>query len=289
MLPRHTILKSTWPLRNGEKSTIKQFQRKERHRLADNTRSAVVSGVAISTKATAHPMVSNRALLFAEIPDGLPEPGKHLQVHRQDDFDIETAPPAGGFTARVLYASFDPYLRHLMVSPEKARPGFEPLPLGSVFHNGLVARVLKSDCARVRPGDNVVGMAPIQEYISVSSEDATQFSLIENPQSLDLSLYLGPLGMAGLTGFSGLYEIGKPKRGETIFVSAASGAVGQVVAQLARREGLKVICSVGSDEKLKILTEVFGFDHVFNYREGDILGQLKKRAPEGINSELSRA
>ncbi|CAG9975617.1 unnamed protein product [Clonostachys byssicola] len=227
-------------------------------------------------------MVQNKSLVFSEVPDGLPEAGRHLQTY-STDFDLEVAPLSGGFTCQVLYASLDPYLRHRMVAPERARDGFEPMAVGSVVPNGLLGKVLKSDTAGFQADDIVIGMAPIQEYLSIPESLVAQFAKLENPHNLDLKLFLGPLGMPGLTAFSALYEIGKPKKGETIFISAASGAVGQMVGQLARREGLRVIGSVGSEEKLKLLTEVFGFDGGFIHSTGDILGNIKRLAPDGID------
>lgn len=96
-------------------------------------------------------------------------------------------------------------------------------------------------------------------------------------------MFLGALGMPGLTAYSSLYEIGKPKKGETIFVSAASGAVGQLVGQLAKHEGLKVIGSVGSDEKLEYITKDLGFDGGFNYKKEKPADALARLAPQGID------
>jgi len=229
-------------------------------------------------------MVRNRSLVFTQVPDGIPVAGKDLVIS-ESDFDISSPPPKGGFTGQVLHASFDPYLRHRMVKPEEARDGFEPLPTGSVIPNGIIVRVLKSDMAQYPADSVVVGMGLIQEYVSVGAYEAAQFFPILNPHNLDLKYFLGPLGMPGLTAYSALYEIGRPKKGETIFISAASGAVGQVVGQLALREGLTVIGSVGSDEKLKLLTDVFKFHGAFNYKRGDILSQLRQLAPNGFDSE----
>ncbi|TVY40519.1 NADP-dependent oxidoreductase [Lachnellula occidentalis] len=92
------------------------------------------------------------------------------------------------------------------------------------------------------------------------------FDVLSNHFGLDEKLFLGALGMSGLTAYSSFYEIGKPKKGETIFISAASGAVGQIVGQLAKREGLKVIGSVGSEVKRKYVVEELGFDGAFNYK-----------------------
>ncbi|KAJ9136868.1 Zinc-binding dehydrogenase [Pleurostoma richardsiae] len=227
-------------------------------------------------------MVQNKALVFTEVPETLPVAGKHLQIHATD-FDPDAPPPAGGFTARVLYASFDPYLRHRLVAPEAARDGFEPLPVGSVIPNTVLAKVLRSDAVGLAPGSLVIGMAPIQEYITIPGEVASQFHPLDSPEGVDPKLFLGPLGMPGLTAYAGLYEIGRPKRGETIFVSAATGAVGQMVGQLAKREGLRVIGSAGSDEKVKLLTEVFKFDGAFNHRDGDVRAHLERLAPDGID------
>ncbi|KAM6527603.1 hypothetical protein FALCPG4_008658 [Fusarium falciforme] len=226
-------------------------------------------------------MVSNKALYFEEVPTGVPVPGQHLKI-KQLEFDLAAAPTPGGFAGQVLYASFDPYLRHLLVAPENARDGFEPLPVGNAVPNTVITKVLKSDTPNFQPGDVVIGFAPIQEYITVDSNQLAAFRKLENSLGLGLQVYLGALGMAGLTGYSALYEIGKPKAGETIFISAASGAVGQIVAQLAKKEGLKVIGSVGSDEKVQLL-QSFGFHGVFNYRTTDPDRELKQLAPNGID------
>lgn len=104
-----------------------------------------------------------------------------------------------------------------------------------------------------------------------------------NRYNLDPKIYLGALGMPGLTAYSSLYSIGQPVRGETIFISAASGAVGQVVGQLAKREGLKVIGSVGSEEKLKFITEELDFDGGFNYKKEKPGEALKRLVPGGVD------
>lgn len=106
---------------------------------------------------------------------------------------------------------------------------------------------------------------------------------IHNPYNLDLGLFLGPLGMPGLTAWSSLYKIGQPKKGETIFVSSAAGAVGQVVGQVAKHEGLTVIGSVGSDEKLEFITKELGFDSGTNYKKESASDALDRLAPEGID------
>ncbi|KAI1770543.1 hypothetical protein F4818DRAFT_259262 [Hypoxylon cercidicola] len=100
---------------------------------------------------------------------------------------------------------------------------------------------------------------------------------------IDLAMFLGPLGMPGLTAYAGLHKIGKPKKGETVFVSSAAGAVGQVVGQIAKSEGLKVVGSVGSDEKLDYIIKELGFDGGFNYKKESPFDALPRIAPEGID------
>jgi len=106
---------------------------------------------------------------------------------------------------------------------------------------------------------------------------------LENPYKLDPAMFIGALGMPGLTAYSSFYEIGQPKKGEIIFVSSASGAVGQLVGQLAKHEGLTVIGSVGDDRKLEFITKDLGFDGGFNYKKEKPAEALKRLAPDGIH------
>jgi NADPH-dependent curcumin reductase CurA len=232
-------------------------------------------------------MVSNKSLVFSRpSSSGLLVAGEHLTVEDRG-FDPNSKPPSGGFTAEVIDVSLDPYLRHLLVDEESARHGFEPVKIGNVIHNDALLRILSIDGADpvAEPGDLVLGPSPISEYAIIGKEEAKQFQKIQNPFDLDPKFFLGALGMPGLTAYSAFYQIGQPKSGETIFISAASGAVGQMVGHLAKREGLTVIGSVGSDEKLAVLKEQLGFDLGFNYKNGDLLRQLQTLAPQGIDSK----
>ena len=132
---------------------------------------------------------------------------------------------------------------------------------------------MSSSSPRFKRGDIViVAYSAFSEYVVVPAlraekeETAGGLSHLTNPYGLDPKIFLGALGMSGLTAYSSLYEVGKPKKGETIFISAASGAVGQIVGQLAKREGMTVIGSVGSAEKLAFITKELGFDGGFNYK-----------------------
>ncbi|KAM7192059.1 hypothetical protein V8F20_009035 [Naviculisporaceae sp. PSN 640] len=228
-------------------------------------------------------MVQNKTLIYKKTPTGFLKAGEHLAVEDLG-FDLEAAPPAGGVTLSILQASFDPYQRGRMRDP-KIKSYTPPYELNKPIPNATVAKVLKSDSPDYKEGDLVIASVAIGEYVALPKDElkAIQYK-IQNPYGLkDLGLFLGPLGMPGLTAYSSLYEIGKPKKGETIFISSAAGAVGQVVGAVAKHEGLRVIGSVGSDEKLKFITEELGFDAGFNYKKESPKDALARLAPEGID------
>ncbi|KAK4141543.1 uncharacterized protein C8A04DRAFT_13997 [Dichotomopilus funicola] len=235
--------------------------------------------------------IQNKTLLFHAIPPARPIPNQHLSVQPLP-FDLSAPPPPGGLTVAILYSSIDPYQRSRMrpAHIKSYQPAFE---LGGAITNYAVARVVKSDTAapaltthHYRPGDLLYAFLPTAEYATITAEElpSVVLSKITNHHSLpDLGLFLGPLGMPGLTGWASLHEIGQPKPGETIFISSAAGAVGQVVGQIAKREGLKVIGSVGSEEKLRYIVEELGFDGGFNYKREKPKTALKRLAPGGID------
>ena len=159
-----------------------------------------------------------------------------------------------------------------------------PFEIGKAITNSAVAKVLKSNNSKFQEGDIVIGLLPTEEYSSIPEDIAnSKVKKLDNPYNLDLKLYVGALGMPGLTAYSSFYEIGQPKKGETIFISAASGAVGQIVGQLAKHEGLKVIGSVGSDEKLDFIKKDLNFDDGFNYKMEKPSEGLARVAPDGID------
>lgn len=226
-------------------------------------------------------MARNRTLVFKKVPTGLPVPGEHLAVEDRP-LDLEADAPPGGLLVEILYASFDPYLRNKMRDPsvKSYTPG---LNIDDPFTNGTVSRVLKSNTPSFQQGDILFAALPIAEYAVVPDPSAVSARKISNPHNLDLGMFLGPLGMPGLTAYSGLHKIGKPQKGETIFVSSAAGAVGQVVGLVAKNEGLRVIGSVGSDEKLEYITRELGFDGGFNYKKESVFDALPRLAPNGID------
>lgn len=240
-------------------------------------------------------MSQTRALIYKSVPDGLPVPGKDIAVEPVP-FDFEAPPPPGGVVAKMRYSSFDPYLRGLMrpLNIPSYLPAWVP---GQVFVSGGIAEVVKSDNPSFQVGDLLKGHLQHQEYFALPKEflsddsslsnelpsPAPTITKLDNPLGIDPRDFIGALGMPGLTAYSSLFEIGKPKKGETIFISAASGAVGAIVGQLAKHEGLYVIGSVGSDDKLDYIIRELGFDAGFNYNKESAAFALYRLAPHGLD------
>lgn len=230
-------------------------------------------------------MVHNKGLVFKKIPEGWPKAGEHLTIEDRP-IDLEsTAPPQNGLLTENFYVSFDPYQRGRM-RPVEVESYSPPYELGKPITNGAVCKVLKSGTSKYKEGDVIFvnGACPTEEYSLLPAEVVDKaVSKIDNKYGIDLKMFVGPLGMPGLTAYSSFYEIGQPKKGDIIFISAASGSVGQIVGQLAKREGLKVIGSVGDDRKLDFLTKELAFDGGFNYKKEKPAAALKRLAPDGIN------
>ncbi|KAJ4969090.1 hypothetical protein NE237_015791 [Protea cynaroides] len=179
-----------------------------------------------------------------------------------------------------LYLSCDPYMRSRMTKSDKPSyvPSYNP---GSAITGFGVAKVVDSDHSKFKEGDLVWGMTGWEEYSLITNPD-TLFK-IENTD-VPLSYYTGLLGMPGMTAYVGFYEVCSPKKGENVFISAASGAVGQLVGQFAKLMGCYVVGSAGSKEKVNLLKSKFGFDAAFNYKEEqDLDAALKSYFPEGID------
>ncbi|XP_061360126.1 2-alkenal reductase (NADP(+)-dependent)-like isoform X1 [Gastrolobium bilobum] len=179
-----------------------------------------------------------------------------------------------------LYLSCDPYMRMLMTNVESllGLPSYVP---GSPLTGFGVARVLESGHTDYKKGDLIWGLTKWEEYSLVPSTQI--LSKIEHTD-VPLSYYTGILGMPGLTAYAGFFELGSPKKGENVFVSAASGAVGQLVGQFAKLTGCYVVGSAGSKEKVDLLKNKLGFDEAFNYKEEpDLDATLKRYFPEGID------
>jgi NADPH-dependent curcumin reductase CurA len=226
-------------------------------------------------------MAPNLSLTFKKVPIGLPVVGENLEV--EDVGYDPSSVPKGSIITENLYASFDPYLRGRMrgSTVKSYTAGFQE---GSPVQSQSLAKVIKSDNPAFKEGSTIIGMLPVQQYSVLDAESVKATGIrtldLENGPK-DIRDYLGALGGPGLTAYSSLYEIGKPKKGEMIFISSAAGAVGQIVGQLAKREGLKVVGSAGSDEKCKLCVEKLGFDECWNYKKISAAEALDKYCPDG--------
>ncbi|KAK5045949.1 hypothetical protein LTR84_008735 [Exophiala bonariae] len=226
-------------------------------------------------------MVQNKAFIYKSIPVGWPVAGKDLTIE-DIGFDDAAPPPKGGFTTKNFYAAFDPSQRGRMRDPSISSYSAAMQTGKPVTSVHILGRVLKSDRADVKEGALVLVWSWATESFSAVGPSA-QVEVIEERPGVPLTAYLGPLGMTGMTAYGSLHEIGEPKKGDTILISAAAGAVGQVVGQIAVREGLHVIGSVGDDAKLDFITKDLGFTSGFNYKKEDLNAALTRLAPNGID------
>lgn len=153
-----------------------------------------------------------------------------------------------------------------------------------VISVSVIGKVLKSDTKDIKEGSIVlITGGSTESYSAVTSDKLSLVKVLEEQKGVPLTAYLGALGMTGMTAYGSLHEIGQPKKGQTILVSAAAGAVGQMVGQFAVREGLKVIGSVGDDTKLDFITKELGFTGGFNYKKEDMTKAVERLAPEGLD------
>ena len=228
-------------------------------------------------------MVQNKAFIYKQVPQGWPKPGQDLTIE-DIGFDENAAPPTNGITTKNLYAAYDPSQRGRMRDPSVSSysPAMEPgKPVISV---SVIGKVLKTDNDKVKEGQIVMLRGSgTESYSSVSEEGVKALQIIEEKPGVPLTAYLGLLGMTGMTAYGSLHEIGEPKKGDVILISAAAGAVGQMVAQIAVREGLYVIGSVGDDEKVKFCKETLGMQAAFNYKKENIWEAVPKYAPDGLD------
>jgi NADPH-dependent curcumin reductase CurA len=204
-----------------------------------------------------------------------------------DNFKLVEAPlpelQDGEVLVRNHYLSLDPYMRGRM---SESKSYAEPQPLNAVMIGGTVGEVVESRSPRWQPGDKVVGMAGWQEYQIVSGEDRGVMRKVDTTH-IPLAAYLGAVGMPGVTGWYGLVRIIQPKAGETVVVSAASGAVGGAVGQLAKARGCRAVGIAGGADKCRYVVDELGFDACIDYKEHkdvrSLSAALKQAAPNGID------
>lgn len=209
---------------------------------------------------------TNRAWFLSNNPDGMPVPS---------DFQLRqlTVPELGQGDVLVAskYLSLDPYMRLRLKGDASL--------VGTLMVGDVVGEVIESRDPNFAPGD--VGMGPIgwQEYGVVQARDLRRV----DPEAAPISTSLGILGMPGITAYFGLFEVGQPRAGDTVVVSAAAGAVGAIVGQLAKLSGCRVVGVAGSDEKVRYIVDELGFDAGINYKTEDVADRLKSACPDGID------
>jgi NADPH-dependent curcumin reductase CurA len=218
-------------------------------------------------------MGGNLQVRLVRYPRGIP---------RRDDFDIVEAarpePGPGEVLLRTLYLSLDPYVRTWMLAPDSHVPHNASLDLGDVVIGRGVSEVLESRRGDLAVGDVVVGETGWQAYSISDGSDLRPVREASTP-----STALGVLGMPGFTGWAGLRFVGRPEPGNTVVVSAASGAVGSLVGQLARLQGCRAVGIAGAPEKCRFVEEELGFAACASHRSSTLGADLSRACPDGID------
>jgi NADPH-dependent curcumin reductase len=213
----------------------------------------------------------NHQFRLAAHPVGLP---------KRSDWNVTEEPvrePAEGeVLVKVLYISLDPAMRGWMNEGKSYIP---PVGIGEVMRAGTVGRVISSRNPGFKIGDHVTGVLGVQEYAIAQGKHLTKV----DPRVAPLPVYLGTLGMPGLTAYFGLLDIGKPQPGQTVVVSGAAGAVGSVVGQIAKIKGCRAVGIAGGADKCRYLVDELGFDAAVDYKAGDVKDGLKEHCPKGAD------
>jgi NADPH-dependent curcumin reductase CurA len=213
----------------------------------------------------------NRQVRLAARPVGLP---KHSDWEHAEEPVAE--PADGEVLIRVKYLSLDPAMRGWM---NDARSYLPPVGLGEVMRAGGCGEVIASAHRGFEPGDHVTGVTGIQEYATVSGDGLIKV----DPDLAPLPVYIGTLGMPGMTAYFGLLDIGKPQEGQTVVVSGAAGAVGGVVGQIAKIKGCRAVGIAGGVQKCRHVVEELGFDACVDYKSENVAEALRRHCPDGID------
>jgi NADPH-dependent curcumin reductase len=223
------------------------------------------------------PAMTNRRVLLKSRPVGEPQ---------VTDFELVEAPlpsPADGeILCRTIWLSLDPYMRGRM---NDVKSYATPVELGQVMVGGTVSEVVESRHPDFRAGEFVLGYGGWQSYhVARAGASPGPFGPLKlDPSMAPISTALGVLGMPGMTAYVGLLDLGQPKPGETVVVSAAAGAVGSIVGQLAKIKGCRAVGIAGSQAKCDYVVKELGFDACVSYRAPDLFAALKQACPAGID------
>ncbi|WP_405811047.1 NADP-dependent oxidoreductase [Streptomyces sp. NBC_00210] len=214
---------------------------------------------------------TNHQLRLAARPVGQPRPTDWEHVE-----EAVGEPGDGELQVQVLYLSIDPAMRGWM---NAGKSYIRPVEIGEVMRAGAVGRVIASRHPDFAIGDHVSGSFGVQEYCVSDGRGVTKV----DPALAPLPVYLGTLGMSGMTAYFGLLDIGRPKPGQTVVISGAAGAVGNVVGQVAKILGCRVIGIAGGERKCRSVVEEFGFDAAIDYQTEDVRKALRTHAPDGVD------
>lgn len=217
--------------------------------------------------------IENTKIVLASRPEGLPAP-ENYRVENESVPELKK----GQVLVKVLYLSLDPYMRGRM-SNEKSYA--DPIPLDGVITGEAAGVVVESRSMRFQVGDYVCCPSGWQSYFVGEESDLTIYPV--DPSRVPLSTFLGVCGMPGRTAYFGLLREAKAGAGETLVVSAASGAVGSVVGQIGKMERMRVVGVAGGPEKCAWVKEELGFDECIDYKDGHLDEALARACPEGID------
>ena len=215
--------------------------------------------------------MKNEQFVLAKRPEGLPGD----DVFRFEETDIKKL-GNNELLIESVYISVDPYMRGRM---NDTKSYTKPFSIDEPLNGHVLGRVVESKADGFKENDVVTGGLSWKKYNTVSADAVNKVPSADVP----LHLYLSTLGMPGHTAYGGLLNIGKPKEGETVVVSAAAGAVGSVVGQIAKIKGARVVGIAGGSKKVNYLTETLGFDAAVDYKADDFTDKLAEAVPDGID------
>jgi len=213
----------------------------------------------------------NKQLILSKRPIGMPE---------ADTWTLQTKPipeaKDGEFVIKTHYVSLDPAMRGWL---NDAKSYIPPVQIGEVMRAGNIGEVVQSNHPNFNVGDIVTGWGGVQQYVAT---DGKGFYKVDTKLA-PMPTYIGTLGMPGMTAYFGILEVGKIKKGDTVLISGAAGAVGGIAGQIAKIKGCRVIGIAGGAEKCKHLVEDLGFDGAIDYKNENIYAGIKEHCPKGID------
>ena len=213
----------------------------------------------------------NKQVTLQQRPVGMPD--ENTWTNTQSDIP---AAQDGQFVVKQHYISLDPAMRGWMNDAKSYLP---PVGIGEVMRAGSVGEVIESKHPDYKVGDFVSGWGGVQQYAATDGQNWYKV----DPKLAPLPVYIGTLGMPGMTAYFGILEVGQIKEGETVLVSGAAGAVGSIVGQIAKIKGCTVVGIAGGPEKCKYLKDELGFDAAIDYKNENVIAALKTHCPKGID------